>query len=351
MVFHNIQILRGVAAILVLVCHTNLMVGPELFGGFFLIGWSGVHFFFVLSGFIIFYTNYRSCSSPSQFLPYLGKRLRRIYPVYWIYCIGALVVHFVIFQLSGWSLITWVDLNALEVVKSFSLWPIQSTKTIIPVAWTLTYEAFFYLMFGLFILLPKNVSLGLALVWVIVIVFSYFMAGREKTPLETLIVSELNLEFILGCLAGYLVKTKKHLFGKGWIRGFLVFGTLSLAFAWISEWKNLFVVSETTQLKFGLPFFFIVLGTALHEQASDSVSTFGVVKRFGIYLGDASYSIYLIHFIPIVILVALNSKLGLVSAWVEFALILIVVLVLGCLSFNMIERPLTKRLQISFAKQ
>jgi len=50
---YNLQIFRGIAAILVLLAHANLLIDRNIFRGMFIPGWSGVDFFFVLSGFII----------------------------------------------------------------------------------------------------------------------------------------------------------------------------------------------------------------------------------------------------------------------------------------------------------
>lgn len=49
----NVQICRGVAALLVLFAHSSTIVDPSLFSGFFTKGHIGVDLFFVISGFII----------------------------------------------------------------------------------------------------------------------------------------------------------------------------------------------------------------------------------------------------------------------------------------------------------
>ena len=89
------------AALLVACVHCTLMLGGPAFGGrlplfgLFRFGHAGVDFFFVLSGFIIYYIHQGEIGQ-QRFLPaYLYKRFARIYPTYWIVLLFFSLVIFV----------------------------------------------------------------------------------------------------------------------------------------------------------------------------------------------------------------------------------------------------------------
>ena len=83
---NNLQILRGFAAFNVVLHHIAWKAGQEnfypnilsFFGGW---GMSGVDIFFVISGFVMCYTQFKVKSSPLNFVK---ARLKRIVPIYWI---------------------------------------------------------------------------------------------------------------------------------------------------------------------------------------------------------------------------------------------------------------------------
>ncbi|MBY0513870.1 MAG: acyltransferase family protein, partial [Gemmataceae bacterium] len=84
----HVQALRGVACLLVVLVH--LWKLEARFGyetpGFAAIKWfgfAGVDLFFVISGFIITTTNRKHLGRPAAVPGYLGRRLWRVYPVYW----------------------------------------------------------------------------------------------------------------------------------------------------------------------------------------------------------------------------------------------------------------------------
>jgi len=91
----NIQILRGVAALFVVIFHAGVSertfgftsVVGEIYRPF---GASGVDCFFVISGFIMIYVQQHKKRSAAKFLK---KRLKRIVPLYWfhltIYILGS----------------------------------------------------------------------------------------------------------------------------------------------------------------------------------------------------------------------------------------------------------------------
>ncbi len=81
----SIQAYRGFAALLVITFHANLMAN-EYFAStplteFFRFGHSGVPFFFVLSGFIIYFIHKNDIGVPNRASTYLKKRVIRIYPI------------------------------------------------------------------------------------------------------------------------------------------------------------------------------------------------------------------------------------------------------------------------------
>src|ERR1039457_2080593 len=88
----SIQFLRFVAAALVVLFHSTVAVQKyftgtlsNLFINISAIGASGVHIFFVISGFIMVYTSFYKRSEKFTASKFITKRIIRIYPIYFIY--------------------------------------------------------------------------------------------------------------------------------------------------------------------------------------------------------------------------------------------------------------------------
>lgn len=126
----NLQLLRALAAIAVVVFHFGLMPPTSLQ---FTAGAAGVDLFFVLSGFIIAYSSSRDARH------FLARRLIRIIPAYWIATILA-----ALFTLQAMA---WHDASAWLIQSLFYLPGPQGRPALIFVAWTLVYELAFYVIY------------------------------------------------------------------------------------------------------------------------------------------------------------------------------------------------------------
>ncbi|MEZ4715903.1 MAG: acyltransferase [Caldilineaceae bacterium] len=140
-------------------------------GGVFAFGFTGVDFFFVLSGFIILYVHGRDLGDERVLGAYAAKRFVRLYPIYW--CV-ALVKIGVIFVVPAYAKAHEADLAFL--VKSLLLIP-QENLPIIGAAWTLSYEVLFYALFGVAILVGPRWAYRFALTWLALIAL-VFMLNR-----------------------------------------------------------------------------------------------------------------------------------------------------------------------------
>lgn len=83
--FQNIDALRGVAIILVLIVHSTLNSGiyAKYFNMFASFGSFGVDLFFVISGFLITTILLNSKESPNYFKNFYARRMLRIFPLYY----------------------------------------------------------------------------------------------------------------------------------------------------------------------------------------------------------------------------------------------------------------------------
>src|SRR5699024_1647411 len=75
---NSLQYLRGIAAFLVLITHVLQYLNIKPVGNYFLSGQYGVDVFFILSGFIIYYTTQVNANWKS----FMIRRVFRIYPAY-----------------------------------------------------------------------------------------------------------------------------------------------------------------------------------------------------------------------------------------------------------------------------
>jgi peptidoglycan/LPS O-acetylase OafA/YrhL len=150
----GLALLRGLAALSVGLYHFTGAVLPKLridsVQAIFSNGWLGVDVFFVISGFVIPYSLLGKRYSPQKFLPYIGKRIVRINPPAYL---AMLLV------LAQWYLIDKVLTHKVNYIKDVTLAqighnvfftvPFSEYKWVIGIFWTLAIEFQFYIFIGL----------------------------------------------------------------------------------------------------------------------------------------------------------------------------------------------------------
>jgi len=153
----TLQYGRGIAALLVCLFHTygaiekyfGVMPGGRIFNA----GHSGVEFFFVLSGFIIFTAHRRDFGQPSRLGTFYRKRAIRVLPMFWLVVVPLGALFLFVPSLGADRALTF-----FKYITDLLLIPRSGLLTLAP-AWTLQHEVIFYLVFGLVL---YNIKVGFA---------------------------------------------------------------------------------------------------------------------------------------------------------------------------------------------
>lgn len=331
----SLQVMRGIAAVAVAFYHVYIILMQPEYGAQVVFqsvarhGFLGVSFFFVLSGFTIALAHHKDIGRPHAISKYFKRRFLRVYPVYWVYLTGFIAAAAVGLGHPDFS---WAPLN---LVSAYMLVPLDEAMTLpLKVAWTLVYEIRFYVLFALFILAAHFAAMLFGF-WAITIV-ALLVTGNSP---EHGIFSVWNLYFIAGLVAYF------WLYRLPWFMGYLLlFAGVSSASIYVlqspevtrisdlsnqSQWLQIFLIAT---------FVFIVVGAALLE------------KRYGVkyprpllWLGEASYSIYLVHSAAISVFMIIIAKSGL-SGWFPVELTFLIAFCFsvsaGAIAYVVIERPL-----------
>lgn len=291
---HSIQFLRALAAMLVVIYHGQQSfserIAPPSFENesyLFAFGAVGVHIFFVISGFIMVFT--------SKFEPrfdakaFFRRRILRIYPIYWICAAMYLGCH----AIMGIP----YDLSVGEFLGSILLFPEYSSKIIGP-GWTLAYEVFFYICFGLFMIAGLNRGLVL-----IALTFFVMVALGVVLPFDNLLwnflTNTLLLEFLAGSAIGWL-------FVGGYLPHRGGFAVISIAVALFSAGIAVGYDRFPSALIWGVPSVLLIAGVVMSESKGGLPKW---VEKIG-YFGDSSYALYLIHILLITLMLQLFVKLS-----------------------------------------
>ena len=327
---------RAIAALLIVFYHASRSIfeNPKYWdrvplGGVFDFGSSGITFFFVLSGFIIYHAHERDLGRPEQVQPYLWKRFRRIYPIYWLVVILVLPIYFTVHSF-GYGFETHPEV----IMSSFLLIHLQSQLAVMRVAWTLFHEVLFYALFALAIWRVRVgfVALGL-----------WFAASTQaldpalSPALVGFYLSYLHLLFGFGLAA-------RRLLGKMVVprprRLILLSGAIILVLAADQDYGGLLSEMWST-LGFGVGCTLALVGVVELERQG-RLTTPGWL----ILLGNASYSIYLVHFFTLSLLAKLawsSGAMRLPDSLVYLAMVAIAT-ASGVLFHLWVERPLLARL-------
>lgn len=301
-----IQLLRGVAALMVVIFHARTYVSALSPGEF--LAWltnpfsSGIDLFFILSGFVMVYTTQSERSrNPADFFI---KRFCRIVPAYVVATLAYVVCMRIMEHITGYRGM-YDHLSVKDVLMSLAFIPVNLTGPQEPpffggaslhVGWTLNYEMYFYLVFfgSLFFKRYRWVAFAC---WMALVLVALPIVLRGQVSLDirhfygwqfpylNLMTSCLIWEFIFGVVIGHL-----------YLRGYRFPNPAS---AWLATCLAVAVVvwafyngvaSKFGQLGYG-GFYAILICVLL---AANNTLHFGVPKVL-IWLGDISFSLYLIH--------------------------------------------------------
>ncbi len=335
--------LRFLAAMWVFVFHLYLWHGPIAFGTLDKMihsGPVGMTFFFVLSGFILALAS-EGTNPLTDFRGYAVRRFARIYPIY------------LFILVSGWLLNGFAgdDLGEkpLRSAAAHGIADLTLTNAWFPQlfhgghgrdgTWSLSAEMFFYALFPLILYHARELSdraLTLGIRWAIGLTVFFSLLGKYIQPdpvagfavFYSIPIFRLP-EFVAGVFAGVLAMrttitppTGRQL---GW--GFLGIVAYFAIFA-----KSLPFVAHGL---FAIPF--LLMAFTYFALTSEG----RVVRIFAhpafVFLGEASFALYLVQLVTIPWFKANAMGLGLRPA---IALCFVVTLALACLVHVAIERPM-----------
>ena len=163
--------LRFLAALHVVLFHMRvvgiLAGGPWWYQNFASIGYIGVNCFFVLSGFILVYTYAGSSLSSWRFWQ---ARFARIYPAYVLSLLAAAPFFFFAVRNLDLPFFTWSKQHLVTAcllrVGLLQSWVPNAALTWNSVCWSLSVEAFFYVLFPLVMLWSQDVKPRNLLLWI-----------------------------------------------------------------------------------------------------------------------------------------------------------------------------------------
>lgn len=312
---------RGIAAMAVVTYHYFFRF-DQLYGHVNIpvewarLGLYGVHFFFLISGFVIYWSLQRSAGLWS----FLLSRFSRIFPAYWV----ALLLTFSIVGFAG---LPGREFGFFELLVNFSM--VQeylSVAHIDQAYWTLTAEVTFYFWIILMLLTGRLPQVEYWFIPLMLLGAAYHLELVE-IPLRVtkfLLIKHANL-FAAGIMF-YRIHTGTERPATRW----LLLLSMAINFT-IYPWPDGFFI----MLFYGL-FYLAITGR---------LSSLCVAPL--LWLGGVSYTLYLLHQnIGYVVIRGVYAVGG--SGWLGIMLAMLVVLGLADLLSRKVERPAARWMRKKF---
>jgi peptidoglycan/LPS O-acetylase OafA/YrhL len=344
---NSIQFLRALAAILVVYTHSinkQAKYAESFQQDFYFLkdfGAIGVDIFFNISGFIISYvaSKYKGLW---EGIGFLKKRFYRINPVYYFVSITYIsLLLFTDYPLS------WPDIirGCRDMVIMI---PILNSQTILLpillVGWTLSFEWWFYLLFFLLMFFRvNNKELLFFIMLSSLVIIGYIFHVQDFRLI--FITNPIMLEFLSGVAIYWLYYHAKV---SNWIAGLLILlGLIGCLYTIFTGYGDIFYIpsifsgysSMKRVLLWGVPSTCIVAGCVFYEKN-------GILSHLWnnwvvLLIGNASYSIYLIHAPILYSMGIIYSKSGFILypdlvIWLQ----VLVAIGGGTLFYKIIEKPL-----------
>lgn len=332
----GVQYLRAVAALMVAYFH---LIGQLPAYQTYLEGtrWirtvqfgAGVHIFFVISGLVMYVSAIES--TPGRFL---WRRVVRIVPLYW-----SLTILLALLCLVAPHMLRETAPSGSFLAKSLAFVPAWNpaqpgnwdpVPLLVP-GWSLNYEMFFYAIFGAALFCPLRWRLAT----VLSVLAALFTLGAVSPPSSSaawFVYTSPNLTlFAAGMILGWAYR-----------RGFLKVPK-ALAIAVSAAMAILVFGPWPTNLATEYCALALIVGGIAALDSTNTTPNW----RWPMLLGDASYSIYLVHIFAFGLIRAIwkHVPLGGAPGAIAFALVsMAAAIALSLATYAMVEKPSTRWLR------
>tara|TARA_B100000902_G_scaffold393338_1_gene447389 strand:- start:2492 stop:3589 length:1098 start_codon:yes stop_codon:yes gene_type:complete len=288
--FYALETYRGFAALMIAAIHFDVnspIVNHSLANGYF------VHFFFTLSGFVIFYNYENKVNNLDDLKNFLKKRFFRLYPLHLFFLLIFLMIEFIKYFLE----IRYdYKANNLPFSKNdtdsffanlFLVHTFLKEYTFNTPSWSISAEFITYIFFGFLIYFSKKIIISLLIVLITFLmrINDDLFFGASHSGYKSLI--DCLYSFYLGAIFCkiYLNINEHYVYKK--FKNYLSFFFLSLTiFLMIYLNGKLLIILP---LIFGLT---IMFSCAIEK---DNFLGKILLNNFLLYLGKISYSIYMSH--------------------------------------------------------
>ena len=257
----------------------------------------------------------------------MRHRIVRIVPLYWLLTTLKLVL---VLSFSGLALRSSLDFD--YIVRSYLFFPVVDSaghfRPLLPVGWTLTYEFLFYVLFAVALGLRVDVLRVLIPAFALFVILA--LLRTESWPAWTILFSTIVVEFLFGVALA-----------KVTLRGWSMPPALAASMMVLGA-ALLLIMPEAPEnlrpLVWGVPALAIVAGAVSLEPRIA-----GGLPQWLLTLGDASYSIYLVHGFVVpaigVGIMALHWTSGTAQA-LTVAACLVAGSLAGWIVYVLVERPI-----------
>lgn len=343
-----IQLFRGLAALLVCCFHMKGLL-PENSFGFVLFkkGSIGVPLFFIISGFIMYLTTYQIEWNKEKIKNFIVKRAVRIIPLYYlatlVYIMASYQLYFYLIEYPKLLLPTifFYPTYANLIGPSYGM-------PILKVGWSLNYEVYFYLLLALSFMFKKyRWYFFSSIVIVTLIIIPILTRGYVMQDLRqwytfhisyfSLITNPVILFFVLGLLIGKLYQSAIN-FNRIILANLFVIASFINFAGYYFDLFHVFSGFISHLFNCGL----LILSTLLRDKIKPYK-----IPNFFIYLGDISFSLYLVHPIILFSLPIVLRQIGVtmpLNGWEYLCGCLLAIILISSITYQIVEKRLSKLL-------
>lgn len=344
----TVQALRAAAALMVVIGHSQSAVelikrhAGQGFVRWTVLPWgASVDLFFVISGFIMVYASRRLFGQPGAVRAFLKRRLARIVPLYWVVTTLFLALLLAATLKGGDRFPSVAAIAASYAFIPFDTYGDGRAFPVFDLGWTLNYEMFFYGIFAIAVGLPRRraVAAVAALLVLWVVVGTAIPAAPVALHFWT---RPIMLDFVMGMGVGLALTEGVRL--PSALRVVLTLASLALL---VLDPTHLFDGPVGMTVANGWQ---RVLVAGIPSTALLAAATLGPEPRLRgpfvplTVIGNASYSLYMLHPVALIVLEKLAQKLPTVRLLPGGSLVITTVIAataLALAAFRWGERPMT----------